>query len=185
MNAFAIEVLTLRDQLAPILKPAAEVDNALRIAKRYGISREAALRRIVELHAETLAVAFARQGRLRYVTRSEAFPWVRIEREEPIGDAPMDVRPGDRVTSMDEVDAETCFDDGRRHRLFAQTLLQIDGFTATLLIYESTGDDGEDQSRFRCSGPSPVNPCAFPVSATLFPVPEYPFPFMLDQGNRP
>lgn len=149
-NTFAIEVLTPRDQLAPMLSPPAEIEYGLELANRYEVSSEAALRRYVELHAETLAVAFAREGRLRYSVRSESFPWIRLEPGDPIGETPLDTLRGERFTSMHEVDAESWLGARGGHLLYAQTLIQRDGFTATLLIREPPDDEGEeDGPRFR------------------------------------
>lgn len=148
-NLFAIEVLTPRPSLARHLKLSAEIDQALKIASCFEVSIEAALRRYVDLHRETLAVAFSRAGRLRYVRRSDDFPWIPHERGDPIGEAPTIARSGDRVTSMDEVDPETWLAKPDSLRLFAQTLLQNDGYAATLLIAEPREDEEEDAPRFR------------------------------------
>ena len=149
-NLVAIEVLTPRDQLAPILKPAADIERAMRIARRFEVSGEAALRRYVDLHSETLAVAFSKDGRLRYLHRKDGFPWIRLEKSDPIGETPSPPRDGERITSMDEVDAETWIDNGVGHRLFAQTLSQAGGFATTLLLCELREDpDDMDLPRFR------------------------------------
>ncbi len=72
-NIFAIELLTPRDRLFPILKRSADLKRAITIAESFKVSREAALRRYVDRHRETLAAVFSRDGRVKYVHRPDGF----------------------------------------------------------------------------------------------------------------
>ncbi len=72
-NIFAIELLTPRDRLFPILKRSADLERAITIAESFKVSREAALRRYVDRHRETLAAVFSRDGRVKYVHRPDGF----------------------------------------------------------------------------------------------------------------
>src|SRR5829696_4147658 len=74
-NRFAIELLAPERHVAPYLSGAADLANkAVALATDFDISKEAAARRYVALHDETLAVLFARGATVRYVDRPPDFP---------------------------------------------------------------------------------------------------------------
>ncbi len=148
-NTFAIELLTPRDRLVPILKRSADMERAMTIADRFEISREAALRRHVDLHHEVLAVAFSRNGRIRYSHKQDWFQWIQLTRGDEIGETPGASITGDPVTSLDEVDSGSWLQDGGDWQLFAQTLFQSDGYAATMLLTERRTDEDPDEPRFR------------------------------------
>lgn len=137
-NRFAIEVLTPRRRLAPLLRRAADLEHAMTIAETFENSREAAVRRYVELQGECLAVVFTRDGRVRYIEKSEAFPptlpW--IGDAIPGGEAGT---PG-TMTSMDKADAERWLRRADGISLYEQTVLQRDGYAITLLLAETNDD---------------------------------------------
>jgi Zn-dependent peptidase ImmA (M78 family) len=73
-NIFAIEVLTPRSAIGSYLRPPAELDHALAMTAAFEISREAAIRRYVAVQGECLAAVFSKDGRVRYIEKSEDFP---------------------------------------------------------------------------------------------------------------
>lgn len=75
-NRFAIEMLAPRSQLAALLESDPDIATMHRLAKTLEISREAALRRLVDLHPEPLAVVFVRDGVIRVAPRNPRFPWL-------------------------------------------------------------------------------------------------------------
>jgi len=149
-NTFAIEVLTPRRLLARHLKPSAELEHALEIARRFDISREAAARRYVALHDECLAAVFSRSGRIRYIEKAEGFPRTSVWSGDPlpVGSALQETS----LTGLHEVDPADWLGRPDRHALFAQTLFQEDGFAITLLVAERAQETEEstwDPPRFR------------------------------------
>lgn len=141
-NTFAIEVLTPRRLLARHLTPSAELDHVLEVGRRFDISREAAARRYVALHDECLAVVFSRDGRVRYIEKAEGFPRTSVWSGDPLPVGP--VLQGTSLTSLDEVDPADWLVRTDRHALFAQTLVQEDGFAITLLVAEGAEEVDEN-----------------------------------------
>lgn len=137
-NTFAIEALTPRHLLARHLKPAAELDHALAIAERFDVSREAAMRRYVDLHTERLAVVFSQNGIIRYVNRGKDFPSTSVWTGNPLPGSPAR-QNRTTLTSLDEVDAAAWLASPGRSSLCAQTLVQQGGFAITLLVAETDG----------------------------------------------
>jgi hypothetical protein len=134
-NVFAIELLTPRSALRPFLKPAAELDHALRMANAFEISREAAIRRYVALQGERLAAVFSKDGRVRYVEKGEDFPATTYWNGDTLGRI-LPPRPAGSLSSMEEADASSWLKRPDGTTLFAQTLHQGDGFAVTLLVAE-------------------------------------------------
>lgn len=62
--------------MAALLESDPDIATMHRLAKTLEISREAALRRLVDLHPEPLAVVFVRDGVIRVVPRNPRFPWL-------------------------------------------------------------------------------------------------------------
>lgn len=148
-NIFAIELLTPRVRLGPILKRSADMERAMTIAERFEVSREAALRRYVDLHQEKLAVVFSKGERVIYAHRPDGFPRLMPGAGDAVGETPGAASASERITSLDEVDAESWLRDYDGWTLFAQTLFQSDRYTATLLLAERRDDEDRDEPRFR------------------------------------
>ncbi|MCQ0970156.1 ImmA/IrrE family metallo-endopeptidase [Paracoccus sp. TK19116] len=83
-NRFAIEVLAPRKRLSPVLEEDPDLRVAHRLAQDLVVSREALLRRMVDLHSEPLAVIFAHNGRIRFAPRHPAFPWLHGVKGSPL-----------------------------------------------------------------------------------------------------
>lgn len=79
-NRFAIELLAPVRRLRPYLGGIPDLAKVIALAEELEISREAAARRYVELHANPSAVVFSRDGVVRYVDRADDFPFVQIQR---------------------------------------------------------------------------------------------------------
>lgn len=139
-NIFAIEVLTPRSALGQFLKPNAELDHALALAKTFEISREAAIRRYVALQGECLAAVFSKGGRVRYVEKGENFPATIMWNGDALGDL-LPRRPARTLTTLDEAFALRWLRWPNGVTLFAQTLYQADGFAVTLLAAERDQSD--------------------------------------------
>lgn len=106
-NSFAIEVLAPRSLLGRHLNPAAELQHALAMHKRFDISREAAVRRYVALHTDCLAAVFTEGGRVRYIEKGEGFPHTAVWVGGDLGPSHRDRGPDpDGLTTLDAVDPE-------------------------------------------------------------------------------
>ena len=139
-NIFAIEVLTPRSALGKFLKPDAELDHALALAKAFEISREAAIRRYVALQGECLAAVFSKDGRVRYVEKAENFPATTMWNGDALGDL-LPRHPPGTLTTLDETMVLRWLRWPNGVTLFAQTLYQADGFAVTLLVAERDRSD--------------------------------------------
>jgi hypothetical protein len=140
-NAFAINLLAPRKRLRPYLSPGANLQNAVEMAAELDLSREAAARRYVELHEDTLAAVFAKDDRLIYAARCDGFPALRLKKGGTIATA------GDRreaqLSGFEEVEAADWLWRPGRHNLFAQTLHQQGGRSITLLRAASLDDEDD------------------------------------------
>ena len=76
-NRFAIGLLAPLRRYAELLERAPDLRETLALASDLQISREAALRRLVALHPERLAVVFCRDGVIQVAPRGLGFPWLR------------------------------------------------------------------------------------------------------------
>lgn len=75
-NRFAIEVLAQLRLVRPYLRGVPDLAKVLTLSDALGLSREAAARRYVELHAQPCALVFSADGVVRYVEGGPAFPFV-------------------------------------------------------------------------------------------------------------
>lgn len=146
-NAFAIEVLAPRRWLGPHLRPLPGLAHALAMADRFDISREAAVRRYVDLRDGALAAVFSREGRVRYVVRTDDFPSLRPWQGDDITGLLPGLVPHD-LADMDEADAEASLTRPKGFDLFSRTRFQADDYAITLLVAEATEPE-EDAPGFR------------------------------------
>jgi Zn-dependent peptidase ImmA (M78 family) len=142
-NRFAIELLAPKVRLAPYVAQTADLEHVLAIAAQFDISKEAAARRYVELHDDTLAVVFSRDRMIRYVDRSDAFPSLALRKDDRV---PVVSRPKAGLSRWEEVDARDWLRSPSAGELLAQTLQQQEGFCITLLHMEA-GEDNYDELR--------------------------------------
>lgn len=139
-NAFAIELLAPRGRMRVYLRAKPDLSNVLRAATDLDISREAAARRYVELHHESLAAVFCLNGKFVYASRNEHFPPIFLRKGQPIS------LPGEReegqVSGFVDVDASEWIYRQHGIQLTAQTLFQREGYSTTLL--HATDEEADD-----------------------------------------
>lgn len=150
-NAFSIELLAPRARMRPYLKSRPDLADVLRSANDLDISREAAARRYVELHHETLAAVFCTNGKFTYAQRKDDFPSLCLRKGQPV------TLSGDgeegRVSPIEDVDAADWLYRPQRVKLAAQTLFQQDGYSTTLLhVLDQEGDEQLEDTYDRFSG---------------------------------
>ena len=107
------------------------------------ISRQAAARRYVECHGETLAVVFSRDRRLIYSERSKDFPALALRKAIPLPDLP---GPSDDsgLTSIENTAADEWLASPDGVEVAVQTLHQQKGHAITLVRIVSTEEDEDD-----------------------------------------
>lgn len=145
-NAFAIELLTQRPRLKPLLRTQPDLEKVLKIANEFDISKEAAARRYVQVHGECLAVVFSKGGRFAYADRSTDFPFIALRPGQECRIAQL---PEGSISDADEVDTGDWLAPGHDARLTAQTFGQANGHAITLLcaaLFDEDDDPGIDDT---------------------------------------
>ncbi|WBQ14364.1 ImmA/IrrE family metallo-endopeptidase [Hyphomonadaceae bacterium BL14] len=93
-NRFAIELLAPMRLMKPFVMCEPGLSQIISAGERLDISKAAAARRYVELHADRLAVVFSQHGRMTAYVRGEGFPFLRprirerlpeLDRSWPLG----------------------------------------------------------------------------------------------------
>jgi hypothetical protein len=141
-NVFAIEFLAPRSHIKSYLRGAPNLAAVVEMASSLDISKEAAARRYVECHGETLAVVFSRNRRVLYFDVSRDFPRLSLGKEMSLPRlcGGSDERP---LGAMEEVPADDWLSTPSGIAMEAQTLQQQNGYAMTLLRV-LVGDDDED-----------------------------------------
>lgn len=139
-NTFAIELLAPRSKLSAFLRGAPDLEKVIECARRLDISREAAARRYVDLHAAELAVLFCKDGKLIYFDCSREFPKLAVRPGQKC-----DLPPGEEghPTRMNEADSDDWIETAN-HQIFEQTIWQANGHSITLLKAIAISDDDND-----------------------------------------
>lgn len=139
-NRFAIELLAPRSRLRPLLNRLPDLARVLEISETFTISKEAAVRRYVELHTEPLAVLFLHRGRVIYLQKGNEFPWLAIGKGQTLpGHA--ETRPG--LSDTYDADPADWFDRAGPLGLQVQVLGQ-EGDRAIVLLHADTSADPDD-----------------------------------------
>ena len=122
--------------MAPFLRGVADLEHVLRAADELDLSKQAAARRYVELHRESLAVVFSKDDTVIYPDWGPQFPLLLLKK----GDRLPNYRsrsPSEPATStMDEVDPAEWLKSPGITQLFCQRHAQADGHSITLLLSE-------------------------------------------------
>jgi hypothetical protein len=139
-NVFAIELLAPRSHIKPYLRRAPSLGAVMEMASSLDISKEAAARRYVECHGETLAVVFSRNGRVLYFDVARDFPRLALGKgmSLPKLTGGSDETP---LGAMEEVPADDWLSTPSGVEMEAQTLQQQNGYAMTLLHVLPDEDD--------------------------------------------
>jgi Zn-dependent peptidase ImmA (M78 family) len=129
------------------LRKGAEIEHILALAERYDTSKEATARRYVDLQDEPCAIIVSHNGRILRPYRHEDFPFMDVERGDPVPRGSMTARTDLKQgipSDPEERDGGIWLSvkSGRRApRLYEQVLSQSDKYRLTLL---SLADDHEE-----------------------------------------
>lgn len=147
-NRFAIEMLAPPRLVGAWLRGEPDIGAAVEMGRGLEISMEAALRRYVELHDEALAAIWSKDGRIRYASEHERFPFLTRRRGDSLSASTAAFRvisagqPG--RTTMTETVAAAWLQDPDVE-LFEQTRVGKDGHAATLLWTPAPEEDSEEE----------------------------------------
>jgi hypothetical protein len=125
------------------LKGIPDLGHVAAIAGRLDLSREASARRYIELREDTLALVLSKAGLVRYVDRSDAFPFIGLRKNDTMPSVP-DARTSDPITDHDEADPRDWGMHSNNAGLVVQTLHQKNSFAITLLALDHENSETDD-----------------------------------------
>jgi Zn-dependent peptidase ImmA (M78 family) len=127
-----------------------EVEHIVTLAKNFEVSKEAAVRRYLELCDDPCAVIFSRTGIAGNIYRTTSFPFISLRKELPLPRQCGSVEPNHevgRISDSFESEPGLWVDDTRRFRgasLYEQYLDQADGRRMTMLTVDGELNDEDD-----------------------------------------
>jgi len=131
-----------------------KLQEIVRLARRYEVSKEVLGRAYVDYRAEPVAFVVTHNGRiLRYFCRKNDFPFISPRWGDPIPRGSLLTRKRHEqsvASEVEETDAAQWFDVSRGNRvptLFEQVYPQQQGYALILLSIESVEEDDEDEDR--------------------------------------
>jgi hypothetical protein len=143
-NRFAIELLAPRKCFRPFLAGIPDLSVVLRLADQLDLSKEACARRYVELHEQPTALVYSQNCLVRYVERTDEFPFVNCRPKDRLPPVPPS-EGHDGLSAHVEADPRDWLARPRHNSLVVQTLSQSAGYAITLLALDlsQADDDGE------------------------------------------
>jgi hypothetical protein len=139
-NTFAIELLAPIRRIRAYLRYPADLASVIAMSDELDISKEAATRRYVAKHPETLAVVFSQEERFLYAARSKDFPDLSLHQNLAM---PVLPRSSGNLSEAEEANPADWIASPQGAGLTAQTLRQRDGYRTTLLHIETPDEDGD------------------------------------------
>jgi hypothetical protein len=146
-NRFAARLLMPPTRIrAELTSRQPDLQEIVRLASEFGVSREAMARSYIDAHRETLAVVILRDGLINRTYRGEGFPWIEPRYGNP---APADsiatghdLQPG-QFSDMEECDPESWLGDysARKVEVLSEQILAQQNGWATILLHAEMGDD--------------------------------------------
>jgi len=134
-NTFAIELLAPAAAMKPWLRRFPDLEHVIEIHKCLDISKAAAARRYVSLHPRSVAVVFAKDGKVSFAERGPEFPFIALRSGDMLPASPE--RPSDDVISeMLDADPQEWAISAPGAELACQHLAQMDGHSITLLYLD-------------------------------------------------
>ena len=142
-NAFAIELLAPRSRIKRFLVSSPDLEYVVAMAAELDISKEAAARRYVECHPESLAVVFSKKEQVVYFDKAKDFPMLSLRNGFSVPEVPPAMgRPG--RTSMEAIAADEWLMKPDGVELATQTLRQQHDRAITLLHLLSSEEDEDN-----------------------------------------
>ena len=116
-----------------------DINHILALARRYETSKEATARRYVDIQDEPCAIIVSHNGRLLRVYRSKDFPYLDVDRGDPVPHASLTAQTNLAqavVSDSEERDGGIWLSVEEGHStpmIYEQVLPQSDGYRLTLL----------------------------------------------------
>ena len=129
----------------------ADIDHILALADRYDVSKEATVRRYIELQDEPCAAVLSQHGKVLRVYRGKAFPYVELSAGHFLPDRSLTARailPEGKTSDWQEGDAAHWLSSGRGQRLptlYEQVHVQRSGYRLTLLTIDQEAYEDEEE----------------------------------------
>lgn len=151
-NRFAASLLMPRGLFLQHIRSlgAPEIEHVVKLAGDYEVSKEAAVRRYIDLCDDPLAVIFSQNGVAGRIYRTTNFPFISIQKGQPLprqcASAHENHVPG-QVSDCSETMPELWLADTRRLRgvaLYEQFLDQANGYRMTMLTVDGALNDDDD-----------------------------------------
>lgn len=150
-NVFAAELLMPERLMAPFLRRrgSPEIATILGLHREFGVSKEAAARRLVTIHGEPCAVVFSRGGVVRGLARGDGFPYIGLSRDDRVTAASLTKRflgaIGEVSDQEEAVPGEWKLNaDGGS--LWEEVLMQENDHRLTLLVWEPQEGETQDEA---------------------------------------
>lgn len=127
-----------------------EVKHIVTLADEYEVSKEAAVRRYVQLCDDPCAVIFSRHGVARHIYKTANFPFISVRYGQPLPQQCASIQPThtpETISECLETEPGLWFDDTRGFRaasLYEQFLDQVGGYRMTMLTVDGEIDENED-----------------------------------------
>jgi len=141
-NTFAIELLAPAKRMKFYTRSDASLKHVLTLAKEFEISKEAAARRYVQFHGETLAIVFSKDNCMLYTDRAAGFPWIGLAKNQRLS-LPSTEESHGKLIPMEDVEPSDRSINASGSLLTAQTYFQQDGYAMTLLSLEDIDEDND------------------------------------------
>jgi Zn-dependent peptidase ImmA (M78 family) len=127
-----------------------EVQHIVTLADEYEVSKEAAVRRYVELCDDPCAVIFSRHGVAGHIYKTANLPFISLRYDQPLPRQCASIQPThapETISECLETEPGLWFDDTRGFRsasLYEQFLDQAGGYRMTMLTVDGEIDENED-----------------------------------------
>ncbi len=135
-NKFAINLLAPFSLVDPLLSNDPDLKDAQRLRDHLDVSLEATVRRMIGRRDECLAAVWSINGKVRYSTRSGAFPWITCAKGEQLPRLSLArkiIAGGNAGFSTFAEVSPLAWTDRSEFELFEQTRLAANGHAVTLL----------------------------------------------------
>lgn len=148
-NRFATELLMPVGEFRKRMgKAGPDLERLQHLTVDFGVSKLAAARRIVEL-SEQCALVVSHLDRIEYVVRSDSAPFLLVGKGQALPPDSISKRyTGGQLSALDDVEPCTWLKSAPRDGavLYEQVLVQLAGRKLTLLVYDTSEcDDEEDE----------------------------------------
>lgn len=145
-NRFAAQLLMPPARIRSQLRSAQpDLEEVVRLAREFNVSKEAMARSYAQAHRETLAIVIVQNGRIERVYRPDDFPWIepRLRDRVPTGSLASDHRllPG-AFSQMEECEPAIWlgYSGARKVDALSEQVLAQQGGYATILLHAELVD---------------------------------------------